>query len=115
MKKFFPHRKFYASLCRSYSRNISLFFLISFLLGGFQVFAQQQVTGRVTSAGNSAIPGVTVTVKETSVSSLTNDNGQFTIVAPPASTLVISHIGYNTVEIPVNSRSVVNIQLSETS
>ncbi|HEX8676900.1 MAG TPA: SusC/RagA family TonB-linked outer membrane protein, partial [Segetibacter sp.] len=85
-------------------------FLIFFLIISSSVFAQQKISGRV-AAGDTALQGVTVSVKGAAVSTQTDADGNFTINAAPKATLVFSSVGFNTQEIPVNNRSIVNVQL----
>lgn len=70
------------------------------------------VTGKVTSSDDGmALPGVNVLIKGTSTGVATDVSGTFTISAPPEAVLVISFIGYQTQEIPVNGRTVINVSL----
>ncbi|HVG14644.1 MAG TPA: TonB-dependent receptor [Chitinophagaceae bacterium] len=91
---------------------MNLHFGILFLLTLFStaLFAQKTVTGRVV-AGDSALSGVTVSVKNTSTATQTDANGRFSISAPANGTLVFSSVGFNRQEISVNDRSTLNIQM----
>ncbi|MBQ6310170.1 MAG: TonB-dependent receptor [Bacteroidales bacterium] len=72
-------------------------------------FAQSRVTGTVTSKEDGGpIPGVNVMVKGTRTGSFTDENGKYSINAPANATLVFTSVGYTTLEVPVNGRSVVN-------
>ena len=73
------------------------------------------VTGRVTDAKGSGIPGVTILVKGTQNGTTTDANGSFSLDAPDNGTLVISSIGYASQEIPVNGRSTLAVTLSESN
>lgn len=90
--------------------SVYLAFLIFFLIVSSSLFAQQKITGRV-AAGDTALQGVTVSVKGSAVSTQTDADGNFTINAAPKATLVFSSVGFNTQEMAVNNRSVVNVQL----
>ena len=59
-------------------RKLSLVCFFNFF--GLILFAQQTITGTVRS-GDTPIPNVTVTVKGTTTSVLTNDAGMFSIIA----------------------------------
>src|SRR6476469_1033809 len=75
------------------------------------LWAQNQVTGRVTDArDNNPLAGVTVTIKETRQSAVTSNEGTFSINAPANSTLVFSYVGYQTVERPASGT--VNVVLT---
>lgn len=73
------------------------------------------VNGKVTSQENGeAIPGVNVLVKGTTIGTVTDVQGNFTIMAPDENgTLVFSFIGYTTQEVAVNGRSVIDVALAE--
>src|SRR6202790_117609 len=67
------------------------------------------VTGKVTNENNEPLSGVSVTVKGKTIGTTTDQNGSFTISTPEDATLVISYVGYMTVEQPVSG--VMNIKL----
>jgi TonB-dependent starch-binding outer membrane protein SusC len=73
--------------------------LVLLLFTGMQVvFAQQRaVTGRVATADNTPLPGVTVVVKGTTTGTATDANGGFSISVPNnQAVLQFSFIGFNT-------------------
>jgi iron complex outermembrane receptor protein len=75
-----------------------------------------QVSGVVTSkADGEPLIGVNVVVKgkETKVGAITDFNGSYIVNAMGSDTLVVSYIGFNTMEIPVDNRSVIDIQMAE--
>ena len=75
---------------------------------------QKRVTGRVSDAGGSALPGVNIAEKGTANGAITDANGNFAIsVASPASILSISFIGYSTQEVVVGDRTTIDIVLKE--
>jgi TonB-linked SusC/RagA family outer membrane protein len=87
-----------------------IFLFLSVLLTQV-VFAQDKtVTGRVASRDTS-LAGVTVSVKGTTQSTQTDENGRFSINAPANGTLVFSYVGYGIQEVRVGSGSTLNIQL----
>jgi len=59
------------------------------------------VTGRVTDAKGTGLPGVSVVVKGTTIGTSTDTDGNFTLQAPDNSTLVFSFVGYVRQEVPV--------------
>ena len=75
----------------------------------------QTVTGKVTAADGSAVPGASVLVKGTSTGAATDADGKYSLNVGNASTAVlsVSYIGYKTVEVAVQGRSEVNITLEE--
>jgi len=90
---------------------------ITFLLAliGFlslqSIFAQQTITGKVTSSDDgSALPGVSLIIKGTTNGTSTDFDGNFSLNAIQGQMLVVSYIGYNTKEVEVNGNEL-NIQL----
>ena len=90
------------------------------LLMGFAMFLSQdlsaqtkEVTGKVVSAvDSSALADVTVKVKNSPLSTVTDADGTFRISAPSnATTLVFSYVGFETQEVAVNNLSVVDVEL----
>lgn len=70
----------------------------------------QKVTGRV-AMGDTALQGVTVLLKGSTVSTQTDANGQFSINAPAKGTLVFTSVGFQTLEMPINNRSNLSVDL----
>ncbi len=95
-------------------KTISLFICFVLFIGGYSVFAQSKmVSGQITDQQTGApMSGVSVTVKGTINGTSTNSNGNFSIEAPAKGTLVISSVGYGTIEVPINNRSVINSAIS---
>lgn len=78
-------------------------------------YAQEvTVNGAVTGSDSAPIPGVNVVVKGTTLGTVTNADGRYSIVvANPNVVLVYSFVGYASQEVPVNGRSTINVQLAE--
>ncbi len=94
-------------------KRIVFLIFISFI-GHFASSAQNKnITGQITDLQTSnPMPGVSVSVKGTSNGTSTNSNGTFSIDAPAKGILEISSVGYGTIEVPVNNRSVINATIS---
>ena len=72
------------------------------------------VTGTVLSAGNrEPVIGATVLVKNTTNGTATDAQGRFSIAAPSNAILVVSFVGFNTREVPVNNQTQLTIILEE--
>lgn len=86
-----------------------------FVFIGSAVFAQsREVSGRVTDAEGSPVPGANVVIKGTNQGTITDIDGGYTISVPQSSnTLVYSFIGYANQEVNIDSRSVIDVQLAE--
>ena len=71
-----------------------------------------RITGTVTDAGTGeGIPFASIMVKGTMNGISTNADGHYSIASPGDGILVVSFLGYRTVEIPVNGRTVINVKL----
>ncbi|MGY3090645.1 TonB-linked SusC/RagA family outer membrane protein [Hymenobacter sp. UYAg731] len=75
--------------------------------------ADVPVTGRVTGADGTGVPGVTVLVRGTAIGTSTSLDGTFSLTAPEGSTLVFSFVGFTTQTAVVASGTPVNITLRE--
>jgi TonB-linked SusC/RagA family outer membrane protein len=73
---------------------------------------QSQISGTITD-GSNPLPGVTITVKGQQKTVVSDFDGKFTITASPKDILIFTYIGYNTVTMPVDGRSILNIQMQE--
>ena len=81
-----------------------------------QTVALQTVHGTVTDEKGQVLPGVTVKVKNTSIGAVTDANGKYSLKDVDGSgTLVFSSIGYNTQEIPISNRELIDVKLIESS
>nr|WP_255749392.1 TonB-dependent receptor [Pontibacter liquoris] len=81
---------------------------------GNAVQTQVTVTGRVTDASGTGLPGVTVLLKGTTTASPTDNEGNYTIKVPNGNgTLVFSFIGYETQEIAINNRTSIQVTLAD--
>jgi len=78
--------------------------------------ADQTVTGVVTDAANLPLPGVIVKFKGSTIAVSTDGNGKYSITVPdPNGTLIFSFLGFNTQEIPLNGKKVIDVKLTEES
>ena len=87
------------------------------LSGANSSVAQQtkQVKGVIQDASGSPLIGANVIVKGTTIGTITDFDGKFTLDAPANATLVVTYIGYVTQEVRVDGRNVMNIVLKEDS
>ncbi|MBF9252264.1 TonB-dependent receptor [Pontibacter sp. 172403-2] len=70
------------------------------------------VTGTITDEHGETLPGVTVLLKGTTIGTSTNADGSFSLATPDGNgILIVSFIGYQTREIPINNRSTINVSL----
>lgn len=99
---------------KSFFSFFLLFALITFSSG---IFAQNRtVQGTVSDANTGeALIGVSVVVKGTTVGTVTDIDGKFTLPAAANSTLVISYVGYIKQEVNVENQTSFLIKLEEDS
>lgn len=81
------------------------------------VFAQQKtITGMVKNAENgSPLARASVQIKGANTGTTTDEKGAFTIIASDNQVLVVSAIGFNTLEKRVGNSTVINFELATTS
>jgi len=89
-----------------------LFTLLLFVSIGLQAQGQQ-ITGTVVSAEDgSALPGVTVIVRGTTVGAVTDFEGHYEITVPEGSgVLVFSFVGMQTQEIAIGTSTVIDVSM----
>ncbi len=78
--------------------------------------SQQQlsVSGKVTDSSGAPLPGVTVVVKRTTQGTITDADGNYSLVNVPGDgTLVFSFVGMKNQEIPVAGKTNINVTLAE--
>ncbi|MEO6131266.1 MAG: SusC/RagA family TonB-linked outer membrane protein [Saprospiraceae bacterium] len=93
-------------------RKYLLFF--SLLLMTLELSAQKVVSGTVTDNKGAALIGANIQVKGTSVGTVSDFNGNYSLTVPNGSdVLVVSYTGYGTREIPVANAGTININLEE--
>lgn len=95
-----------------------MFFLFSVVFGFtannvLPINSQKQVTGTITDNYGTKMPGVNVVIKDTSIGTYTDFEGNFTIDVEKGAVLVVSFIGFTTVEVVVGDETVINIALEE--
>ena len=79
------------------------------------LFAQEKILkGTVTDSKGTPVAGANITIKSTSVGTVSDLSGKFTITAPANGTLVISSAGFQSKSIPVSSiQGDVEVKLQE--
>jgi TonB-linked SusC/RagA family outer membrane protein len=87
--------------------------LILVALAQIAIAQSKTVKGKVSESGGVPLPGVSVKVKNSNSGSITNDMGEYTVMASQGSTLVFSYIGFKTQEVQVSSQSEINVSLQE--
>ena len=90
----------------------NLLFLLGLMLFSTAILAQQIITGKVAGENGESLPGVSVRLKSSSVGSVTDVTGSFSIKVTPKGTLVFSSVGYKNQEITIGSRNVINVSMT---
>lgn len=80
-------------------------------IGGSSMLAQSiQVSGTITGADDGQpLPGVSVAVQGTTVGTMTNVNGKYSLEVPANATLIFSFVGMATQEIAVGNRQIIDV------
>lgn len=86
--------------------------LIADGLDRYEVPSEKSISGTVTDEDGNPMVGATVRAKGSNVGTLTDQNGKYSLTVPDdVSTLIVSYIGYETQEIEIAGRSVVDHSL----
>ena len=75
------------------------------------VISQQKITGKVTDTQGEPLPGVTVVIKGSTIGTITDLDGNYSIEASTGDVLIYSFIGLQSQEITVNNRSEIDVEL----
>ncbi len=79
-------------------------------------YGQNTVSGTVVDAGDKeTLIGVNIIVKGTSLGTVTDFDGNYSLDVPANATLVYSYTGYADQEIAVNNQTIVNVEMEEGS
>ena len=89
------------------------FLLILCFMGVSIAFAQNKISGKVTDTNNQPLPGASISEKGTSSGTTADFDGNYMLTVSDNAILVVSFVGYQTKEIAINGRSVVDVVLSE--
>lgn len=95
-------------------KKIAFFLSIMFFMGSLIGHAQtKNITGRVTSAEDKqSIPGVSVSVKGTSLGTITNIDGKFELTVPQdAQMLTFSFVGMETQDVSITGQTTVDLAM----
>lgn len=108
----------------SIALSAACFFPLSHAVAREASGSQQQERGRMKAAVNIPIKGkvtdkstgeplagVSIKVKGTSLGTSTDGNGMFSFNGPDNGTLVLTYLGFQTLEVPVNNRSTIMIAM----
>lgn len=85
------------------------------MLLSYTAFGQNGLTGQVIDSNNMPLPGVSVVIKGTTVGTITDFDGNYSLNTElsDSKVLVFSYIGFKTQEIIVDGKSVINVLMEE--
>ncbi|MEM8967823.1 MAG: TonB-dependent receptor [Bacteroidota bacterium] len=73
---------------------------------------EKVITGQVTDENGESLPGVNILVKNTTVGTVSDIDGNYRLTAPDnAETLVFSSVGYATEEVAINNRTTIDLNM----
>ncbi|MEI6277406.1 MAG: TonB-dependent receptor [Prolixibacteraceae bacterium] len=92
-------------------------FLLMVVMSGMTFAQQKSVNGVVKDENNSPIPGVTVLAKGTTVGTVTDFNGKYSLTGIPAGVNVLSFsfIGMDMQELPIGTKTTINVVLKSST
>jgi len=102
---------------RGIKKTIRISVLCFFLFAlSMTVYAQKTLIGKVVEESGQALPGVSIVVRGTTIGTITNADGTFTLLTPEdAEFLVFSFVGFRTQEVPIGGKTEFSITMEEES
>lgn len=92
-----------------------VFCILSVLFSVYGYAQEAAINGKVIDEAGMSIPGATVVLKGTSSSAATDFDGKFQIKAPKNGVLLISFIGYKTVETRIDGQTSLQVKMYSVS
>lgn len=91
-----------------------LFLPLTILLLYGQLMAQNRtITGRITDTQNAGVENASISVKGTTIGTVSTVDGNFTLSVPAnATTLIVSSVGFGNQEFAINNRTTLNLSLT---
>ncbi len=97
-------------------KRMKLFLLLLGIFSSLIVSAQTRITGKVIGADDKQpVIGASVRIRGTTVGTVTDVSGNFSITAKPNDVITVSYLGYQPNDITVGSQTNLRITLSTTS
>lgn len=94
------------------SKNCVLLLLLVHLFCAIAISQEKRaVSGKVVDETGQGIPGVTISVRGTNTTVISNSQGEFTITASPSDVLELSSVGFEKLEVPVGTASALNLSM----
>ena len=94
------------------NKKTLLFFVLALMVSPFAFAQSVMVSGQVISSDDGyGLPGVTIQLKGTTIGTVTDLDGNYSIKADNQDVLVFSFVGYKTKEVPVKGKTKINVTL----
>ena len=90
-----------------------LMFFLVLVCTGIQAQTTITVTGTITDTSNNPIIGATVSIQSTKNIAITDIDGKYVLKGPSNGTLIVNYIGMQSIKVPIDGRSTVNVILKE--
>lgn len=90
-------------------KQLAILFFV--LLGLPWAHAQIEVKGTILSEDGNGLPGASVLETGTTNGTISDVDGKFIISVAEGASLTVSFLGYETMNVPINGRSILNIEL----
>ncbi|MDN5213745.1 TonB-dependent receptor [Fulvivirgaceae bacterium BMA12] len=98
---------------RRVNQSIDVSFADEPVYDGPEFVLAVEISGKVSDEGGEGLPGVNILVKGTTIGTVTDAVGNYTLAVPEdATTLVFTYVGYLAEEVEINGRSQINISLA---
>ncbi len=93
-----------------------LLLIAGFFLLSVSAFAQTTIRGTVKTSSGDSLSQVSITLKGTTIGTISDEGGRYSLSVPTSrGILVFSFVGYTTMEIPINGRSVIDIAMIDST
>ncbi len=92
------------------------YILLLILLFSSNLFAQTKtISGTVTDASNSPLPGVNITIEGSSTGTQSDFDGRYSIMAQQGQTLLFAYLGFKTKKVKIGNSNIIDVTLEEDS
>ncbi|MBI95486.1 MAG: hypothetical protein CMB94_04085 [Flammeovirgaceae bacterium] len=88
-------------------------YFFALLLMQISSYAQNHlIQGVVSDENDEGLPGATIIIKGTTIGTVTDINGEFSLEAFPDTLIIVSYSGYERQEISINNQTILNVKLT---
>ena len=88
-------------------------YFFALLLMQLSSYAQNHlIQGVVSDENDEGLPGATIIIKGTTIGTVTDINGEFSLEAFPDTSIIVSYSGYERQEISINNQTILNVKLT---